>query len=317
MKPIIKIENVSLTLGTHKILENLNLEINKGDIFGIIGPSGSGKTTLLNTIIGFYEPDNGDVKYQINEKDTFKSVLKNTNEVKTKFGFSSQIPSFYDKLTVDENLLYFSELYEVEKELIKENIDAILRLIDLTNARKYVAGDLSGGMKKRLDIGCAFIHSPNILILDEPTSDLDPFLRKQIWSLIKRINEKGRTIIISSHSLEELEYLCDRIAIIKEGKVIESGRVSELKKRYNEGDEIHLESSPGNYEKIITYLKKDKKNIRKIENTGHKLILQTTKSETVLRDILHSLEINGENLLSVDVKKTSLNEIFELIITKK
>lgn len=317
MDPILKIDKVSLSFGKHKVLDNLNFEVNRGEIFGIIGPSGSGKTTLLNSLIGFYEPEQGDIKHKVEQKEEFKSVIKDISTIKRKFGFAAQVPSFYDKLTVNENLLYFSELYEVKKELIKENINAILRLIDLEPARKYLSGELSGGMKKRLDIGCAFIHSPNVLILDEPTADLDPFLRKQIWGLIKRINEKGRTVIISSHSLEELEFLCDRIAIIKDGKLVEVGTLKELKDNYNKGEEIHLESSPGDYDKIIKQLQKDMKSISKIENKGHKLIIYTTKSEVILRDILQILEKNKETLLGVEVSKPTLNEVFESIVSKK
>jgi len=206
------------------------LDVNENEIFGIIGPTGVGKTTLLECIVGLLNPDEGDVYIKINEN--YYSVLKHRNHFKPFFGFASQYPSIYNNLTVEENLKYFAALYRLRKEEANNNINYLLHLLNLQDDKKTLAGNLSGGMQKRLEIACSLIHNPKILLLDEPTADLDVISRKQIWGLIKEINKNGTTIILSSHLLQEMELLCNRVAILKSGRVVVCGTVEQIKRKY-------------------------------------------------------------------------------------
>ena len=323
---VIKLNDVTKRFGKKTVLDRVNLEIRSGEIFGIIGLSGSGKTTLLNTMIGFLEPEGGDVLFKLEHlleyqdgKASYRSVFRNESDVKKLFGFAAQTPSFYTKLTALENLDYFGNLYSLSKDIRKTNSDILLQLMGLHDAKDLPGGNLSGGMQKRLDIACALIHDPRVLILDEPTADLDPLLRKQMWRLIKQINEKGTSIVLSSHFLDELELLCDRVGILYGGKIIMAGTPEEVKNFYSKEEEIRLETSPGRYNKIIAALKKETKQlaIKKMAIEDNKLLIYTQRAEKSLHQVLHILEDLEELLIDVVVEKPSLKEVLEKLIESR
>lgn len=318
---VIKIIDLTKRFGKRTVLNKINLEINSGEIFGIIGLSGSGKTTLLNTLIGFLEPESGDVKFKIehllgfkDDETQYRSVYDNVLDVKKTFGFAAQEPSVYSQLNSLENLDFFGKLYGLSKDIRKTNMEILLKLMNIYDARHLPAANFSGGMLKRLDIACALIHDPKILILDEPTADLDPLLRKQMWRLIKQINEKGTTIILSSHFLDELEVLCDRVGILYDSKVMITGTPNEVKNYYSKDQEITLETTPGKYDEIMKKLKTSKVNIKSSQVEDNKLIIYTETAERSLHEILHIIEQMGEILIDVTVEKPSLQEVLEKII---
>ncbi len=323
---VLKISDITKKFGKKTVLNKVNLDIRSGEIFGIIGLSGSGKTTLLNTIIGFLQPEGGDVMFKLehlleynDDKISYRSVYRNIDDVKKSFGFAAQAPSFYHKLSCLENLQYFGKLYNLSNDVRKTNSEILLQLMGLYESRKLPAKNLSGGMQKRLDIACALIHDPKVLILDEPTADLDPILRKQMWYLIKQINEKGTTIVLSSHFLDELELLCDRVGILYDGQIIRAGTPNEIKNFYSKEEEIRLETSPGRYAKIINALKKDTRQlaIKRMAIEDNKLIIYTQKAETSLHEVLHILEQMDEILIDVVVEKPTLQEVLERLIEGK
>src|SRR3989344_6087800 len=182
--------------GNATILDRVTLTIKEGDIFGIVGINGSGKTTLLKLLIGYYTPDKGTITY--NNKPFKKTTIKKD------IGFTAQESSFYPQLTVEENLLYFGSLYGLSTPEARAHTERVLALFELLPSRRHLSRTLSGGMQRRLEMACSLIHDPKILILDEPTEDLDPALRRNILSLIKKINSLGTTIILTSHLLGDL-----------------------------------------------------------------------------------------------------------------
>ena len=313
-EPIFRVQNVSKAFGSHVVLDNIDLDINAGEILGIIGASGAGKTTFLNTLIGFLRPDKGDVLFRINHLLSYKnnyiyrSVFKKQQMVKKVYGFASQTPSFYDDLTTKENLEYFGLLHNLPRDTIKSNTETLLNLMDLKKASKTLAKNLSGGMERRLDIACALMHDPDVLILDEPTADLDPLLRSHIWELIRKINQKGTTIILSSHHLSELENLCERVAIIKEGKVLAVGKPESLKKQFVVEQEITIQSAPGNYKSIVKLL--PKKNISRIRVAHHSLHIYASNPEKVLLQVLATVKKRKEKLTFIKVSSASLDDVF-------
>jgi len=319
--PIFRIEGVSKSFGKNLILDNISLDILSGEIIGIIGASGSGKTTLLNTIVGFLKPDSGDVKFRLNhllsykENYVYNSVYKRQNLVKKIYGFASQVPSFYEELTVKENLEYFGSLHNLDRETIRSNMTTLISLMGLDNAKQSKGKNLSGGMERRLDIACSLMHDPEILILDEPTADLDPLLRNQIWELLRMINKKGTTIILSSHHLTELETLCDRVAIVKDGKLLAEGKPSELKKEYNLDKEIIVQTSPGNYDELRIALYK--KQITKITINKNMMHILTKNPEKTLLDVLLIIKKRKEKLNFIKVSGASLDDVFISLWDKK
>jgi ABC-2 type transport system ATP-binding protein len=324
--PILKIQRLNKQFGKKKILRNISLDICEGEIFGIIGASGTGKTTFLKTMAGYLAPEEGDVKFRYdyfvkkkgNEgKLLYASVYKQQRIAKNLFGFASQEPSFYSKLTVRENLKYFGSLYNMPKKALDSNIEILLSLMDLKQAEKTLAKNLSGGMERRLDIACALIHDPEVLILDEPTSDLDPMLRAHIWSLVQKINKKGTTIILASHHLSEVEHFCSRIAIIKDGKVIDVASPARLKTKYAESQEIRIQTYPGNYGNICKALKKPGSKAYDVQVKGSELIIYSDQPQIVIHELLHTLDMLKEELIDINVSRPGLDELFLKITAEK
>ena len=195
---LIEISNVSKSFGKKVVLENVNLNIQEGKILGIIGTNGSGKTTLLNMVIGFYRPTKGSLSFK------GKDIQEAQKEVKNKFGFATQYNCYYPHLTSAENVAYFGSIYNLNENEIRSRVIELLKLVNLYEAKDVMAEHLSMGMQRRLDIACSLINDPEVLILDEPTEDLDPALRRDVLGLIKKVNSSGTTVILTSHLLSEV-----------------------------------------------------------------------------------------------------------------
>jgi len=309
MAQLIKFENVSKKFGKNQVLNDLNFSINNKDVYGIIGLSGSGKTTILNVLIGFLKTSSGKIFFKNNE------ITKNKKDILQSFGFATQTGSFYNRLTVKENLLFFGKLYKKQSTDLKTKVNELIELIELKGAENLLAKELSTGMKRRLDIACALLNDPEVLILDEPTEDLDPILRKEVLALIKKINlKKNTTIVITSHLLSEMETICSKIAILHNGKIMESGTPDKLKENYSKNEEIHLVTNPGDYDRILKNLSHEK--IKHIINKGHKIVVYTPNAELVLYHLIKAIEKSKERLVDLDVSKPTLEEVFESL-TKK
>ena len=283
------------------VLENLNLDIPQGSIFGILGINGSGKTTILRLLVGYYKPTKGEVLY-LNKK-----LKKVEGKLRSEIGFTTQDSAFYPKLTVEENIKYFGALYGLPKKTIESNSDRILKLVELDHVRNRIAEQLSGGMQRRLDMACSLIHVPKVVILDEPTEDLDPLLRKDILHLIKKIAEIGTTVIITSHRLEDIEIVCDRVAILHNKSMIRSGTLDELKEEYSSSEEIHLQTKNQDYRTIV-------KNISQYDTyyvDGSRLVIRAKNAERILHEILHIIENTKDKLIYVDVQRPTLEEVFQ------
>ncbi|MBR9691532.1 ABC transporter ATP-binding protein [Candidatus Woesearchaeota archaeon] len=314
MSALIQLKNLTKQYGKKIVLKKINLDINQGEILGIIGMSGSGKTTLLNTLIGFLEPEEGDVLYKNKKQKKYTSIFKNSLKVRNRFGFATQVPSFYPRLTIAENLDHFGSLYNLKESARKKNIAKLLKMIGLESEKDKLAQELSGGMEKRLGIACSLVHSPDVLILDEPTANLDPVLREETWKLIKNIHKSGTTVIVASHLLEELEPVCQRIGILHNSSLIEVGTPDQLKGRYSKNEEIRLITS-GKHDQIQKQMKQERyvKRIKKQDNT---LIFYTPQPVKTLYRLLHLVDDLNEKIIGLEVSKPSLKEIFESIYQK-
>jgi len=315
-KSIIEIKDIYKSFGNNLVLNNINLSIPANKISGIIGMSGGGKTTLLNLIIGFLDIDDGKIlihKDAIKDnksKENYLNLKNITKKVKQNFGFASQNASVYPELTIEENLKYFGRLQKLNRKQIKEHSEILLKFTKLEDYKKLLAKELSGGMLKRLDIACSIIHQPKVLILDEPTSNLDPISRSHVWDLIKKINSQGTTIIISSHFIEELELLCDKVAVIHNGKIASQGSPMHLKENYAKADVISFDTISGDYKNILTHLKKIDRNITYKIELG-KIYVYSKKSAKLLKELIKILNKGQDHLLSLELNKPSLKEVFE------
>ena len=257
-------------------------------------------------MIGFLKPDIGTVIFQS------RDIQRDLQSVQQQFGFAAQEGSFYPKLTVKENLWYFGRMYNIKPKQLKEKIPKLLKLVNLQDANDVVAWKLSSGMQKRLDIACALIHDPKVLILDEPTEDLDPALRNEILNLLRKINrEKDLTIIITSHLLNEMESFCKKVAILDRKKIIDSGNINDLKNKYSKYLELCLEFEDPDDDYIISEIKTNRK-IKKYSVRGNKIYIYTNqKGEEALNNVVSLAREAGNRLVNVTMGKQNLTELFE------
>ena len=314
----LEIRNLTKEFTGKVVLDRISFDVKKGEIFGIIGMSGSGKTTILNHFIGFLYPNEGEILYRPSylleeqSESGMKGLYENLHEVKQMFGFSPQTPSFYPKLTVAENLMHFGSLYNLKKEAIVQNTNHLLALTKLDAHKDKLAEHLSGGMQRRLNIACSLIHKPEVLLLDEPTADLDPILREETWNFIRAINKQGTTVVIASHFLQELEQVSDRIAILHDGKILKYGPLKEIKRDFSqENIEIHIETDPKNFKRILAAI--TKRNITAAREEDGKLVIYTTNQQQTLYEIANLLKRSSIIAESIQVHKPSLREIFEYL----
>ncbi len=310
---LVSLKGVTKRFGENIVLDHVNLEIPPGELFGIIGLSGVGKTTLLNVMVGFLEPDEGDVLLRLPGNED-ASVFKFRGIVKTMFGFAAQVPSFYGRLTVRENIEHFAALYNLPPAERITKCDSLLKLVGLETAQHTLAQNLSGGMQKRLDIACAIVHDPSILVLDEPTADLDPIIRNQIWDLICKINRQGTTVIVASHVVSELEQYCSRIAILRNQKITEVGTTAELRDIYSKFYEIFLKTSSKDYAKLRTFCGRKRQLYHKLLEKDGCFIVHTPQPRTALQQMLNFLAKERDTVVQVSVDRPSIAEVFESLV---
>lgn len=221
-KSAIVIEHLIKKYQDAHAVDDLCLQVNEGELFGLLGPNGAGKTTTINILCGLIKPTSGFA--QICGYDT----QKESNKVKELIGVCLQETAIYPYLTGIENVDLFGNLHCMSKEAIKERRSRILKKIGLTEEAKKKAGKYSGGMKRRLSLALALVHNPQIAFLDEPTVAMDPQSRYAVWDFIKELKQEGKTIILTTHYMQEAEELCDRIGIIDHGKLIALGHPKDL-----------------------------------------------------------------------------------------
>ncbi len=221
----IRIENVEKRFGDVEAVRGVSLSVSEGELFGLIGPDGAGKTTLMRSMCTLLEPDVGSIS--ISGLD----VSSNATRIRSMIGYMPQRFSLYPDLSVEQNLRFFAELFEVPTDDLERHIEELYRFSRLEPFKKREAAALSGGMKQKLALSCALVHRPDIFVLDEPTFGVDPISRKEFWSMLRSIRGEGKTIIVSTAYMDEAD-LCDRVALLFDGKVIALGTPGELKEGY-------------------------------------------------------------------------------------
>ncbi len=309
---LIQLKEVEKRYKKNVILQDVNLTIHEGDIIGIIGQSGSGKSTLLKLLCGFLQPTDGDVIYFSKKNHQPKLLRKNFKKIKKHLGYTPQHFSFYPKLTVKENLLHFGKLHGLDKKTLIANAKSLLHFTGLYDHRNKLSEHLSGGMQKRLDISCSLIHKPKILILDEPTADLDPLLQEDILSLIKEVNAQGVTVVIASHHLDSLERMCNKVAIIHKGNVRSYGDMDDVRKPYvKKGITINIKAGREK-QRMVQLLQNI--GVGSIVDQGHRLVISPENPHGALSSLLQAIQQEQIYLHDIDVRKPSLDEIFTKIV---
>ncbi|QRY38589.1 ABC transporter ATP-binding protein [Bacillus sp. PDNC022] len=259
---MLKIENVSKKYGTTQALDSITLTIPEGVCYGLIGPNGSGKSTLMKIISHIIK--------------SYEGRVEHVGESKSVLGYIPQDISLEEKLTAKVNMEFFGQIYGLKGKTLDERVEKTLKDVGLWERANDIVESFSGGMKRRLNIGCALMHAPKLILLDEPTVGVDPQSRRYIFDIINKLKEEGRTIIYVSHYMEEIENLCDYVAFIDKGNIVEEGKIDELLNRYAETS-VFFESMIPN--KTLTSLGYDF-----ITHQGGVLV-KTTKPLDTLEDL--------------------------------
>lgn len=225
MGKAVDVSGLTKVIGEKIIVDRISFSVEEGEVFGLLGANGSGKSTTFNMMSGLLRPSAGEVT-------VLGKGLKEMRKGIPEIGMVTQQDSIYETLSVRENLEFFSSQFGIPGSMSKGRIGDLLAKVKLTRKRDALASSLSGGMKKRLNMACSLVHEPKVLFMDEPTVGLDPVVRKEIWEVIRGLHKDGKTIIFTSHYMDEVEALCDRVAIMFAGRIVASGTPKALKGRY-------------------------------------------------------------------------------------
>ncbi len=234
-EPVITVKNMVKRFGTFVANDNLNFEVYKGEIFGFIGANGAGKTTAIRILCGLSTPTSGEMNV------AGYDIYHQTEKIKKNIGYMSQKFSLYEDLTVAENIRFFGGVYGMKITERKARTEEMLERLDLMAFKNRKIGDLPLGWKQKLAFSIAILHNPKIVFLDEPTGGVDPITRRQFWNLIYEAVQKGITVFVTTHYMDEAEY-CDRVSIMSEGQIVALDTPENLKKQYNaiNMDEVFL-----------------------------------------------------------------------------
>ncbi|MGL4989724.1 MAG: ATP-binding cassette domain-containing protein [Sarcina sp.] len=298
---IINVSNVTKRFKEKIVLDNISFEVCEGEIFGLIGPNGAGKSTLLNMMTGILSSSSGNIK--ICDYDIEKQMLK----AKGCIGYVMQDLALIENLSAKDNLEYFGALYGLSGKVLKERINEALEIAGLSDSGKKRVDKFSGGMKRRLNLACAIMHHPKILILDEPTVGVDVQSRNHIFNFIKNVGKKwGTTVLYTSHYMEEVEELCDRVFIIDKGKEVASGSKKDIQNKYSNNKIIEFEIDRENLD--ITKLR----NIDSIISSkinGNKITINAGNNFSLL-NVISILENDKVKIQKVNYIEEKLEDIF-------
>ena len=308
MENVVEVKNLVKRYKERVALDHLNLEIRKGEIFGLLGPNGSGKTTAINCILSLLQYDKGEINVMGRPMDG------NTSDRKRKIGVVMQNVAVFDELTVYENIDYFCGLYIEEKQKRKQCVEEAIEFVGLSEFRKYYPKKLSGGLLRRLNIACGIAHKPELIFFDEPTVAVDPQSRNKILEGIVMLNKQEATVIYTSHYMEEVEQICSRIAILDRGKVLAQGTADELKAMIKNTETIRLEV-PQIAEETLKKLY-DLPHIYQGKYEEGMVTLQCSGGSDNLLKVLHLLEDEKVSLGRIYSERPTLNDVF-LEITGK
>ena len=296
------IKNLEKSYGSFKALKGLNLEIEKGEIFGFIGPNGAGKSTTMKIVSGLLSPDSGEV--YVDGID----AIKNNKALKDKIGYMPDFFGVYDNLKAIEYLEFYASIYGILGEEAKSLALDLLELVNLKDKKDSYVDGLSRGMKQRLCLARCLVHNPEILILDEPASGMDPRARYEMKGILKNLKEMGKTIIVSSHILSELGEICTRIGIIKNGALVCEGTVDEVMLRVSGSNTVNI-TVMNDADKAILLLK-EKQEVKNISLDENKIKIDVVGSDNEIKDILRDLILKDIPVLSFTKATGNLEEVF-------
>ena len=300
----VTVENLEKRFGTFKAVDKVSFQVKRGEIFGFLGPNGAGKSTTIRMLCGIVTPTAG--KASVLGFDVFNDAEK----IKANIGYMSQKFSLYEDLTVEENIDFYSGIYQVPQAVKMERKEWVIAMSGLEEHRNSLTSVLAAGWRQRLALGCALLHNPSVIFLDEPTSGVDPISRRNFWSLIYELAGKGVTVFVTTHYMDEAEY-CDRLAMIYRGELVAMGTPEEMKSRYMPTDILGLECP----EPFVVLQKINE--IREVKEAAlfgrglHLSVQEAKKAIPIIADFLKGSKLSYTRLEQI---KPSLEDVFVSII---
>ena len=299
---IIEAREVTRDFGDFRAVDNLNLKIKKGEVFGFLGPNGAGKTTSINMMVGLLRPTSGQIFI---DGEGVEKIEKGT------IGICPQELVLWDFLTCKESLMLMGDMYQVPPEELKVRVQKLLDDLFLQDKANTVVAQLSGGMKRRLNLAMAVVHQPDIVVLDEPSEGLDPQSRRVLWNYIRSMrDDEGKTVILTTHLMDEADRLSDRIAIIDHGKLLRLDTPSNLKKEIGEGDVVEMKlSNPASNQEVINILA-DMPDVQAVVEIDDGLNVRALDAVGKLPQIIDLVETTGVHVLDLSVRQNTLEDVF-------
>jgi ABC-2 type transport system ATP-binding protein len=309
----VEVEGLVRNFGSFTAVDHVSLKVKRGEIFGFLGPNGAGKSTTIRMLCGILSPTSG--QGRVGGFDLYQEPEK----IKQNIGYMSQKFSLYEDLSVEENIDFYSGIYSLSRGIKTERKEWALRMAGLQERRTHPTQTLAGGWKQRLALGCAILHEPSILFLDEPTSGVDPLSRRRFWSLIYDMAGKGITIFVTTHYMDEAEY-CDRLALIYRGKIIALGTPGELKREHMPEAVWELETD--DLVKSLEVLKKDagaihESPLREVAVFGNTLHVVTSKEADLASSLPSLLSAERIAIRRLEQIEPSLEDVFVSLVEAK
>ncbi|MCC4767674.1 ATP-binding cassette domain-containing protein [Methanosarcina sp. DH1] len=298
---VIEVNNLEHSYGSVKAVNNISFTVKQGEIFSFLGPNGAGKSTVINILTTLRKLQKGEAR--VNGYD----VAKEPNSVRRSIGIVFQMLCLDHEMTVSENLEYHGRIYSMKKKERNKRIEELLKLTDLESKKDTLGKDLSGGMKRRLELARGLMTKPAVLFLDEPTIGFDIQTRMRMWEYLREIKREGTTIFLTTHYMEEADQLSDRISIIDHGEIIVTGTSDELKNKLGK-DLIYLETSDN---KAAAEVLKSLESVKSITEDTKSLRIMIREDVThVLPQIMDEIRREGIDIIIVNIKKPSMDDVF-------
>ena len=298
---MIRVEDLQKSYGSLRAVDGISFEVPEGELFGFLGPNGAGKTTTLSMISGLLKPDHGEVS--IGQIDVWRSP----KEAKQILGLVPQDLALYEELSARENLMFWGSLFHLPRSELKANIEVWLERVGLKGRGREAVSKFSGGMKRRLNLAIGLVHNPKVVLLDEPTVGIDPQARKNILDIIREIAKEGSTILFTTHHLEEAEALCDRIAIMDHGKILETGSVDELAKVVGDGDIVSIN---GSFTAVQLKTILENESVSILNAAEHNATMSLSHGGMNIAALLQKFNEAGIEITDVSMQKPSLESVF-------
>lgn len=296
---LVEIRGIFKSFKNVQAVKGIDLDIKQGEFFGLLGPNGAGKTTLIEIIEGIQQPDKGEIRID------GMGWKQNDEALHRLIGIALQETKFMDKLTVLETLVMFASFYNLGKPRVEEVLD----LVNLQEKKTTYTVNLSGGQRQRLALGVALLHKPKILLLDEPTTGLDPTARREVWNILERLKrEDNISLILTTHYMEEAEFLCDRIVIMDQGKFIAEGSINELVSKYSDGEIIEFKLGKALQNNPQEYIKEIKNITWDVALTAGRMNVNSISQALPL--FIKYLSDQEVSIIELECRKVTLEDLF-------